>query len=255
MPCVAFPTIASHSGNMATEMETVWAPPSGTLTLPKNEVHIWRAWLEADAAELLRWREFLSEDEVSRADRFVFPRDRDHFIVARGRLREILGMYLGRSPESLRFQTGKYGKPALGDQSDLRFNLTHSHGLAVYGFAMERALGIDVEKIRPDFGGEEIAERYFSAAEQKELRELPVELRATAFFLCWTRKEAYIKAHGDGLQMPLASFDVSLTPDKPATLRSSDGQRWSLCSFTPAPGYAAAMIAEGQAPSIRYLEG
>lgn len=124
----------------------------------------------------------------------------------------------------------------------------------MYGFAVKRELGIDAEKIRPDFGGEEIARRYFSEAEQQELRELPPDLQATAFFLCWTRKEAYIKAHGDGLQIPLASFDVSLTPGKLETLRSSDKQRWSLHSFTPAPGYAAAIITEGEAPSIRYWD-
>jgi 4'-phosphopantetheinyl transferase len=241
---------------MAPEMETVnWAQPSGTLTLPKNEVHIWRAWLDADAQAISRWCSILSEDEVARANRFVFPRDRDHFIVAHGRLREILGMYLRRPPQGMRFRIGKFGKPDLEEQSELRFNMAHSAGMAVYGFAMERELGIDVEKIRPDIGGEEIAERYFSEAEQKELRELPVEIRATAFFLGWTRKEAYIKAHGDGLQMPLASFDMSLTPDKRATMRSSDSQRWTLNSFTPAPGYAAAIIAEGQAPSIRYWTG
>ncbi|MDP9340429.1 MAG: phosphopantetheinyl transferase, partial [Acidobacteriota bacterium] len=120
----------------------------------------------------------MSEEEISRANRFVFPRDRDHFIVARGRLREFLGMYLQRAPQSLKFQTEKFGKPSLADQNNLRFNLTHSHGLAVYGFGMERELGIDAEKIRPDFGGEDIAERYFSEKEQKELREVPDELRA-----------------------------------------------------------------------------
>ena len=238
---------------MIPEMETVgWSQCSGNLTLPKNEVHIWRAWLDADAQGLSRLREFLSKDEISRANRFIFPRDRNHFIVARGRLRELLGMYLRRDPQSSRFLVGKFGKPALMDENDLRFNLTHSHGLAVYGFAMNRELGIDVEKIRPDFGGEEIAERYFSETEQQELRELPVEVRATAFFLCWTRKEAYIKARGDGLQIPLASFDVSLSPGKPETLRSSDSQRWSLLSFTPTPGYAAAIITEGHAPTVRY---
>jgi len=236
-------------------METVnWSQPAGNLSPSKNEVHIWRAWLEADATELSRLCDFLSEDELSRANRFVFPRDRHHFIVGRGRLRELLGRYLGRGPQTLQFQTGKFGKPRLEDPSGLCFNLTHSHGLAVYAFATQRELGIDAEKIRPDFGGEEIAGRYFSAAEQKELHELPVELRATAFFLCWTRKEAYIKAHGDGLQIRLASFDVSLTPGKPETLQSSDSQRWNLNSFTPAPGYAAAIITEGDAPSIRFWD-
>jgi 4'-phosphopantetheinyl transferase len=234
-----------------TEVVT-WTKSPATPTLPKNEVHIWRSWLDAGRAEYLRLREFLSEDEIAGANRFVFPRDRDNFIVARGKLRELLGSYLQLPPQSLRFTAGKFGKPSLADQNDFRFNVTHSHGLALYAFAVGRELGIDTEKIRRDFGGVDIAERYFSRAEQKELLELPAEVQATAFFLGWTRKEAYIKAHGDGLQIPLASFDVSLTPGNPETLRSSDQQRWNVHSFTPAPGYAAAIITEGGAPSIRF---
>jgi 4'-phosphopantetheinyl transferase len=231
-----------------------WSKSSSALKLPKNEVHVWRAWLDAETAEYLRLREFLSEDEIERANRFVFPRDRDHFIVARGKLRELLGSYLQLPPQSLRFATGKFGKPSLADRKDFRFNLTHSHGLALYGFTVERALGIDIEMIRPDFGGMDIAERYFSQAEQRELRGLPAEVQATAFFLCWTRKEAYIKARGDGLQIPLASFDVSLTPGRPETLQSSDSHRWNLASFTPAPRYAAAIVTEGAAPAIRFWD-
>jgi 4'-phosphopantetheinyl transferase len=230
-----------------------WSKSPGAIKLPENEVHIWRARLDAEPTEYSRLRQFLSEDEIVRANRFVFPRDRDHFIVGRGKLRELLGSYRQLPPQSFRFVTGKFGKPSLADQKDLRFNVTHSYGLALYAFAVERELGIDAERIRPDFGGEEIAERYFSATEQNELRELPAELRPAAFFLCWTRKEAYIKARGDGLQVSLASFDVSLTPGKPETLQSSDKHRWNLNSFTPAPEYAAAMVTEGETPSIRFL--
>lgn len=233
---------------------TNWSRSSGTLPLSKNEVHIWRVWLDAEPVQYLRLREFLSEDEIERANRFIFPRDRNHFIAARGKLRELLGSYLQLPPQSLRFTTGKFGKPNLADREDFRFNMTHSHGLALYAITLERELGIDTEKVRLDCGGAEIAEQYFSQAEQKELRELPVEVQATAFFLCWTRKEAYIKARGDGLQIPLASFDVSLTPGRPATLQSFDSQRWNLKTFTPAPGYAAAIITEGEAPSIRFLD-
>lgn len=239
---------------MAPTGVVAWSKSPATLTLPKNEVHIWLAWLDAEPAEYLRLREFLSEDEIARADRLVFPHDREHFIVARGKLRELLGSYLQLPPQSLRFTTGKFGKPSLTDQDNFRFNVTHSHGLALYAFAVERELGIDAEKIRRDFGGMDIAERYFSRAEQNELRELPPELQATAFFLCWTRKEAYVKARGDGLQISLTSFDVSLTPGNLAILRSSDQQRWNLHAFTPAPRYAAAIITEGQAPSLRFWD-
>lgn len=232
-------------------MECVnWSWPIRPVTLPENEIHIWRAWLDLEPQERDRLSSYLSEAERARASRFVFQHDREHFAVARGRLRELLGTYLHRSPQSLEFRTGQYGKLSLADRADLRFNLTHSYGLALYAFAMNRELGIDVEKIRPDFTSEGIAVRYFSAAEQNELRELPVDLRTRAFFLCWTRKEAYVKAHGGGLQIPLESFDVSLTPGKPETLRSADSERWNLRSFEPAPEYSASLIAEGAPESL-----
>jgi len=240
----------------APAMEAVsWSQPPQKLLLQQNELHIWRAWLDVEPRERARLCSYLSEDEVARAQRFVFPRDRGHFVVARGRLRDLLGKYQDCSPNAVQFKTGRYGKLSLVDDRDpLRFNLSHSHGLALYGFCVGREVGIDTEKIQPEFAGEEIAKRYFSATEQRELAELPKELRDTAFFLCWTRKEAYIKAHGDGLQIPLDSFDVSLKPDEPETLRSMDSGRWSMRSFVPAPEFAAALIVEGEIQSWRFLE-
>jgi 4'-phosphopantetheinyl transferase len=237
-------------------MEAVsWSRPAQALALQEDELHIWLAWLDVEPQERTRLCSYLNKDEVSRAQRFIFPRDRDHFIVARGRLRELLGKYLHCPPNAVQFKTGRYGKLSLLDDRDqLRFNLSHSHGLALYGFCMARELGIDTEKIRPQFAGEGIAERYFSETEQRELAELPKELRDTAFFLCWTRKEAYIKAHGDGLQIALDSFDVSLKPGEPETLRSVDSGRWSMRSFTPAPEFVAAIIAEGKIQSTRFLK-
>lgn len=229
-----------------------WLRQSETPTLSNDEVHIWRASLDVDCQERTRLSSWLSEDELLRADRFVFPHDREHFVVGRGRLRELLGTYLQRPPQSLEFRTGPYGKLSLTDRADLRFNLAHSYGLALYAFAMNRELGIDVEKIRPEFATEGIAERYFSASEQSELRGVQAELRTNAFFLCWTRKEAYVKAHGGGLQIPLDSFDVSVSPDKPETLRSTDSDRWNLRSFEPAPLYVAAIIAEGSPEFFRF---
>lgn len=230
-----------------------WSRPPQEIALAQNELHIWLAWLDVETQERTGLRSYLSEDETARANRFVFPRDRDHFVVARGRLRELLGKYLHCSPSAVEFKTGRYGKPSLlDDREQLRFNLSHSHGLALYGFCMGRELGIDTEKIRSGFAGEGIAERYFSVRERRDLAEVPQELRDTAFFLCWTRKEAYLKAHGDGLQLALDSFDVSLKPGEPETLRSADSSRWSLRSFAPAPEFVAAIIAEGKIPSTRF---
>jgi len=231
----------------------IWSRPAQDLILHEDDLHIWLAWLDVELQERARLRSYLSKDEFSRAERFVFPRDRDHFIVARGRLRELLGKYLHCPPYNVQFKTGRYGKLSLVDERDpLRFNLSHSQGLAIYGFCVGREVGIDMEKIRPGFAGEGIAERYFSATEQRELAELPEELRDMAFFLCWTRKEAYIKAHGDGLQIALDSFDVSLKPGEPETLRSADIGRWRMRSFAPAPEFVAAIIVEGEIPCIRF---
>jgi 4'-phosphopantetheinyl transferase len=230
-----------------------WTRPGGDAELYENEIHIWRARLEADEQEYTRLKSLLNEEESSRANRFVFPHDRQHFTIARGTLRDLLGKYLHCLPEEIKFQTSEYGKPSLADRSGVRFNLSHSYDLAVYVFSVGRELGIDLEKIRSEFATGEIADRYFSANERRELRALPEEQRTEAFFLCWTRKEAYVKALGDGLQMPLDTFDVSLTPGALATLRSSDSHRWSIRSFLPGLGYAASVVVEGQLPSIRFF--
>lgn len=222
-----------------------WSPPPTSLGLTPNAVHIWRAWLEANETERAQLSRFLNEEETARANRFIFARDREHFVVARGRLREIISSYLHQPPASFQFAAAKLGKLSLPAHPQFRFNVSHSHGLALYAVSLHRELGIDVEKIRPEFTGEDIAARYFSTAEQEELKNVSSDERAKAFFLCWTRKEAYIKARGEGLQIALDSFDVSLTPGRAPTLRSVDEQRWTMQSFTPAPGFAAAIIGEG----------
>ena len=202
----------------------------------------------------------LAEDEKARATRFIFERHRDHFIAARGILRDLLGRYVHRAPQTIRFLFGPQGKPRLADlgtDSAVRFNLSHSHGLAMIAIGLRREVGIDIELLRPDFAGEEIAERYFSAKEVNELRTLPAELRTEGFFLCWTRKEAYIKARGDGLHVPLDSFSVSLSPGTLPKISSADESRWRIESFVPSldsePQYAAAVVAEGKDWTARYL--
>jgi 4'-phosphopantetheinyl transferase len=232
-----------------------WLARPRELTLEDGEVHIWRVPLRLDTGVLDRVRLSLSADEGSRANRFVFAADRDSFVAARGILRELLGSYVGTAPAELKFDYGLQGKPALGpSHPPIQFNLSHSHGLAVYAFARERQLGIDLELIRPEFAGDEIAERYFSSAELEELRALPSEARAEGFFLCWTRKEAYVKARGEGLQIPLASFDVSLTPGKQEELRSEDALRWEIHSFEPGAQYVGAVVAEGRGLHLRYWD-
>jgi 4'-phosphopantetheinyl transferase len=235
----------------------VWPRAPEKLELSEDEVHVWRASLRLAPEVLPGLDATLTPDEKSRAARFVFPEGRGDFIAARGILRELLGAYLQRPPASLEFEYGLRGKPALhtADSSvSIRFSLSHSHGLALYAFAQRREVGIDLELVQPDFGGEAVGERFFSGHELTELRALPPELRAEGFFACWTRKEAYVKARGDGLQIPLDSFDVSLTPGRPAELHSSDSARWSLRSFQPAPRFVAAVVGEGGGWQLRHFE-
>lgn len=202
----------------------------------------------------------LAHDERARAERFIFESDRNHFIAARGFLRSLLGSYLRRPPKTIDFTYGPHGKPfvaASGSRPHISFNLSHSHGVALIAIACKRQVGVDIELIRPEFAGDEIAKRYFSPKEIDGLSKLPVELRAEGFFLCWTRKEAYAKARGDGLHVPLDSFNVSVSPDAPATLSSADESRWRMESFVPSlvsePSYIASVVGEGKDWRLRYF--
>lgn len=233
-----------------------WEVLSAELTLAEGEVHVWRASLEIEPhvrAELART---LSPDEALRARRFHFSRDRDAFITARGILRRLLAMYLNRPATQIGLRYGQFGKPELSLQrSDqpIRFNLSHSHGLAVFAFSQGRELGIDLELSRSDVVTEEIVVHYFSAREIDEWRALPSESRAQGFFNCWTRKEAYIKALGEGLQVPLDSFDVTLTPGTPAMFRRGVEGQWHLCAFAAKKDYPAALAYSGSPCEVRFL--
>lgn len=229
-----------------------WSAPPESPALGPDEVHVWRVWLEQPEPVRGRLRALLDAGEMSRAERFHFARDRDRFVVARGVLRALLGSYLGVGPEALGFEYNSFGKPSLKHEAaapPVRFNLSHSHGLALYAFARDRELGVDVERVRAEFASEEVAECFFSAREAGALRGLRPALRTVAFFNCWTRKEAYIKAIGEGLSHPLESFTVSLAPGEPAALLSVEGdpaqtRHWSLRELEPAPGYVAALAVE-----------
>jgi len=218
--------------------------------LAADEVHVWQAALDAPARPLRELAATLSTDERARAERYHFERDRRRFVVCRSLLRDILGRYAGRPAGALRFGYGSSGKPSLPD-SDVRFNVSHSDGVAVYALARGREVGVDVERVRPVSGADRIAERFFSAPERQALRAVPATARTTAFFTCWTRKEAYVKARGEGLGLPLDQFAVSLAPDGPARLWPAGGAdarevaRWSLAGLRQDPGYVAALAVEG----------
>ena len=231
--------------------------PACPLQLGKQEVHIWQARLDVGSSIAQRLSTHLSQDEVRRAERFVLEKDRTSFKVARGILRELLRAYLQQPAAAISFETGTWGKPALSGAAQLesvRFNVSHSYGLALYAFTRDREIGIDVEKIRPEVAFEGIEDRYFSAREVQELRSLPHALRPQGFFLCWTRKEAYIKARGEGLQIPLDSFDVSLIPGAPAVLNSTDCDKWGLTSLNLGPDFAGAVVVEGRESKLQFWE-
>ena len=237
-----------------------WVTPVGRdfqLRLAANDVHVWRADLNVEPSALNRLYLHLSSEEKARAARFVSSNDRNRFTVARAILRELLAGYLELPPADIYIEATQYGKPRLPNGlgvSDLRFNLSHSHGLALYAFALQREVGIDVEKIRPELVTEEIGERFFSARERDGLRRLPSELHSEAFFLCWTRKEAYIKARGEGLHIPLDSFDVTLAPNQPPVLTSADSDKWELHCFHPRPGFVGALVVEASESQLQFLD-
>lgn len=229
------------------------------MTLGKNEVHVWRASLELPSPEVQILEQNLTEEELERADRFHFQRHRARFIVARGLLRTILSRYLKIEPRRLRFLYGPKGKPELAGDTGRRglcFNVSHSHGLALYAVTHGREIGVDVECIRPDVAGEKIAERFFCPQEAAMLRELPAEVRQQAFYTCWTRKEAYLKAIGEGITLRLAQFEVSVTPGEPAVLLSINGDPkeasyWSLKELDPEPGYVGTLAVKGHGWDLR----
>jgi len=232
-----------------------WQEPDAAIALKPDEVHVWAASLERTESERNVLFESLSVDEKERANRFHFDRDRYHYIAGRGILRLLIGQYLNIVPGQLGFTYGVYGKPKLAAGYQLQdgrfeFNLSHSHGMALYAFAIDREVGVDIEPIRPLSDAHSIAERFFSAREYKQFTAVPPSLQSQAFFNCWTRKEAYIKAIGDGLSCPLDAFDVTLTPGRPAQLLQVHGsvteaEKWKLYSLLPKHGYIGAVIAAG----------
>jgi len=234
-------------------LNSFWRSTPGNFTLDEHEVHVWRAPLDWPLPRVQLLQQTLSEDEGQRADRFHFAHDRLHYIVARGLLRTLLGRYLQQPPGELRFTYNPYGKPTLASvpgQANVSFNLSHSGGLVLYAFARRRDLGIDVEKMRTNLVYEQIAEHVFSVGERDVLRALPADQKVDAFFNGWARKEAYIKARGRGLSLPLTEFDVTMRPAEPARLISTRGEpeavhAWSLQELPIDPGYKAALVVEG----------
>ena len=237
---------------------SIWSQPPDVLSLHSGEVHVWRVDLEQTDDVVNGFRKTLDSDELQRADRFYFERHRRAYIVSRGFLRDVLSRYLKSQPGVLKFSYGAYGKPALnGEHKDtkLRFNMSHSHKVGLLALTEESVIGVDVEHIRADFATEEIARRFFSRCEVDVFNTLANEEQVAAFFRCWTRKEAFIKATGRGLSQALDGFDVTLGPGEKAELlraEDDDASRWSLCDIDVGPDYAAALAVEGRLLNLRF---
>jgi len=222
-------------------------------------IHVWELPLIVPESSLHAYKSLLSPDERDRAARFHFERDARKFSVARGRLRSILAMYVGLSPQDLCFIYSGQGKPSLRTSPrDIRFSISHSGDLALVAVALGREVGVDIEKIREDVETDKLAERFFSDAERNAIRDLGTEQRVAAFFRCWTCKEAFLKAQGVGLSRSLSSFDVEVNPAHTARLLatrpdSDESQRWVLHDIATAAGYTAAAAAEGMVNNITIL--
>ncbi len=204
-----------------------------------KEVHSWCVRLDVPSATSAGLYATLSPDERDRSARFRFTRDRQRFIAARGILRTLLGRYLGTRPDQIRFAYNAFGKPELGPElgSRLRFNVSHSTDLALIAITTDAAIGVDLECIRPHSDYGEIARSVFSAAEVDHLNNTPRHLYPQAFLSCWTKKEAYVKARGEGLAHAPRDLD--------------EIGRWSLYTLQPAPGYIGALVVEGRGRRLR----
>jgi len=243
----------------------VVATADGRLALPTNlclangETHVWFVGPQELSRHLDSFLEILAPDEAARAARFLFEGDRNEYILARGLLRHILGCYAGFAAHLLQFRYNSHGKPALasewgGDQ--LAFNLSHSRGMVVYALTKASDIGVDLEYVNQDTEFDQIVEHFFSPREASLFRQLPPDNKQETFFSVWTRKEAYMKARGEGLSLDPRSFDVTLgRGNQVPFLRVADepreAQRWSLVDLPAPVGYAAALAVEGVAHRIQ----
>jgi 4'-phosphopantetheinyl transferase len=238
-------------------MNMAWPIPEGFPSLDEDVAHAWLAPLALPAAVREEVRGLLSDRERERAERFTYPGLLDRYVAAHGVLRLLLSGYLGEHPAGIELEEGLYGKPGLRAEEELglHFNLSHTKGFALYAFCKRRALGVDLEEVRSFAGLKGLADRFFSPAEKECLNSLPEDEKSSAFFRCWTRKEAYLKARGDGLSVPLDKFSMALAQNEEPRMLSNDMDssetaRWSFHSFEPLPGYQAALAVEGSVRDV-----
>lgn len=236
-----------------------WQSPTTFPSLQTNQVHVWRASLKRNEGELAELLNLLNFQEKDRAAKFISEQAKNNFIVARGMLRSLLAKYLHIKPQDLLFQQGQHGKLYL-NSSTLQFNLSHSHDLALFIFALHQPVGIDVEFIRDDFDCAHIAQRFFSKKETADLLTLPPDQQLHAFFNCWSRKEAFIKAIGRGIFFALDEFSVEVSNKQEGRLQLQitdpefNAKDWSLEALNPAYGYVGAFAISRQKYEVSFYE-
>ncbi len=227
--------------------------------LSEGEIHVWSANLDIQKEVSDIYWSVLSVDEKERANRFRFVKDKTHYIAARGILRHLLGQYLNENPKRLQFQYSDYQKPFLEHQSEMEFNVSHSGSYGLFVFTIKNSIGIDIEYTQRPIEVAAVASRFFSKKEAEKLLALPISTHQEAFYNCWTRKEAIIKAIGQGLSFPLDQFEVTLAPNSEAELLATywdeaEVGQWEMRSFVPAPNYIGALAIRTKIESIQYFK-
>jgi 4'-phosphopantetheinyl transferase len=235
----------------------MWLNPPENLILSEEEAHVWRADLRFNECFQSSFLKLLSPDEKRRADKFHFAKDSRNFIVARGILRSLIGKYLEINPAEISFQYSEFGKPGIAANHSLQFNISHSENVALFAFIKKLNVGVDVEFVKQDIEVKDIATKFFSANEVLNLLALPEKQHTLGFFNCWTRKEAFIKAVGQGLSFPLDQFEVSLEPDKPAKLLATNWEpkavsKWSIYSMSPGANFVGSVAIEGPVKHVNF---
>jgi len=237
-----------------------WPPCPGTPLLGENEIHVWATILNPPTNVLANLVATLSADEMERANRFKFEKHRNRYIAGRGALRAILAQYFGMNAAALRFSYQENGKPALTGEvagAGIHFNLAHTEDLALVAVTRVGLVGVDVECVRPIKEMDALVERFFSSRESESFQKVSADQKPAAFFNLWTRKEAMLKATGEGITRSLSLVEVSFLPGEAARVvaisgDAKAGERWCLREMTPAKGFTAAVAIEGGTLNIEH---
>lgn len=236
-----------------------WVVTNTVPTLAPKVVHVWRVNLQSDAGKILLFWKTLSGDEKVRANKFHFEALRNQYIICRGTLRKLLGQYLRQKPESIQFDYTAYGKPILRPSNFLQFNVSHSAGVGLIAFTLDASIGVDVEVIKNEINIKKLTRRFFSKNEAQYILDLAETDQHRSFFKCWTRKEAFIKGHGQGLSLPLDQFEVSISDELPVNLEAvqwdpKSASDWSLRSFNVGSDKLGAIAVEAQIEMVHLFE-